>query len=123
VTGANEVQTLTITGTANSTFTLNFNGTPATGTLAFTGTTPPTAGNVLNHLNTIPALSGKVGVTGNATGLFTIAYLDSVGGTDISNTALTRTQVTGTTTVSPAPATNGGAPLTLTFLNSLANTQ
>src|SRR6185436_17377650 len=64
VTGVNEVQTLTVTGTAGSTFTLNFNGSPASAPLTFTSGTSPTTAQVFTHLNSIAALTNNVGVTG-----------------------------------------------------------
>src|SRR5207247_1696320 len=127
----NEVQTLTLGG-LNGTFTPAFDGVPVSAAITFTAGSVPTALTLQTSLNTIPALSGNVTVTGANGGPFQITFNGILAGTNVST--LTATTSTGTSAQfgtliqggNPFPTLNGnvrvlganGGPFTIVFDNA-----
>ncbi|MEX2176015.1 MAG: hypothetical protein WD872_16755, partial [Pirellulaceae bacterium] len=79
----NEAQSLTLTG-SGSPVTLLFNGSAGTAATRFLDLSSTTAAQVLNHLNSIPALTGNVTVNGNPGGPFSITFVNALAGTPVS---------------------------------------
>ena len=113
----NEVQTLTLGGTAG-TFTSSFNGIAATAAVTFTPGTAPTSAQLLTHLNTIPALSGNVTVFGPNSGPFTIVFSRALAGLDVSQLIAS---TTGGTTATTATTTDGAGYITTVQRDGLGN--
>ena len=68
----------------------------------------PDAAAVQANLNTIPALTGNVTVTGNAGGPYTITFTNALTGLNVNQ--LDNPAVTGGVTAAVATATNGSTP-------------
>ncbi|MCY2986730.1 MAG: pre-peptidase C-terminal domain-containing protein, partial [Planctomycetota bacterium] len=99
-----EVQQLTVSGFSDS-FTLSYNGEPAT--LANNATyTTLTAADVQAQLNTIPTLAANVDVIGAAGGPFTIVFQNALAGVNAVPLVATVTGV-GTTAVVATIADGG----------------
>src|SRR5205807_1054889 len=101
----NEIETLTLGGAAAGTVTPVFAGVASTLPLTFNPGSTPTATDVLNSLNTIPALAGNVLVFGaNGGPVFTIIFVNGLGK---ANVAQLTTTTTNGTTATPATLTDG----------------
>ncbi len=140
VTGSSQTVTLVTTGST----LFSFNGVNALSPLLITtGTNGTTAAAVLNNLNTIPALVGKVSVTGSIGGPFTISTNNLAAGTvssliranTNSVTVATNTQTlglvangttnlsfNGATATSPLAVTTGAAGTTSASVQAALNT-
>ena len=77
----NEVQTITLAGTAGGNTAVIFGTVQATNTV--TNTPALTQALMLAHLNTIPALNGNVTVLGAAGGPFTLVFNNSLANTNV----------------------------------------
>jgi hypothetical protein len=142
ITPTTDFQSLTIGGTDAGTITLSYNGVSGSAATKLTKTTgsSPTAQQVLDHLNSIPDLTGNVSVAGNVGGPFTITFDGPLAG---SASLLTATLAGGATaainplvtvanvqaSLDSIPALHGnvtvtgsvGGPFTLTFGGTLAD--
>ena len=110
----NEQQTVTVSQSVTG-FTFNFNGVAATALVYAAGTT--TATDVLNNLNTIPALNGNVSVTGPTGGPYVITFLGALANQDVSPLAITTTTGGGAAPIVAETARGGagvGSPLVTT---------
>jgi len=117
----NEQQTLTIPATAAS-VTFNFNGIPTTAPLAYTVTT--TAAQVLANLQTIPALSGNITVSGANGGPFVVTFNNALKGKDVIALVPSDPSVTVTENIKGGPNIRVTKPSTgvfvVTFVHKLA---
>jgi len=104
--GNNEVQTLTVSGSADS-FTLSYNSVNATSPID-APYTALRASDVQDNLDTIAALTGKVSVVGPDGGPFAIVFGDTLAGTDVPFELVATPSGAGTTsTVSTVAEGNG----------------
>src|SRR5581483_10706907 len=100
----NETQTITLGGTSGGTFTPAFATVPSTLPLTFTPGSSPLASDVLNSLNTIPALNGNVMVFGAPGGPFTVIFNNLLGTANVPQLTFS---TTGGTTATPATTAEG----------------
>ena len=103
-----EVQTITLGGTSGGTFTPSFGGVAATFPITFQSGNNPQASFLQTQLETIPALTGNVSVSGNNGGPFTITFNNKLTGQNVAQLA-NATNPTGGTTITYGTQTNGNA--------------
>ncbi len=143
ITPTNDFQLLTVGGTDGGTVTLSYSGVAGSAATKLTKTSgsSPTVQQVLDHLNSIPALNGNVSVTGNTGGPFTITFDGSLAGNASLLTATTAASATATinplatvanvqASLDSIPTLTGntqvtgsvGGPFAITFGGALADT-
>lgn len=115
-----EVFVITPGGTAGGTFTPSYLGTASTLPLTFQPGLSPTPALVQQSLETIPALTGNVTVSGAPGGPFTITFTGALTGVNIAAGAITTTTTGGTTAAVTNPTQGSG--ITATTIQNHLNT-
>src|SRR5205823_3027786 len=115
----NEVQTLNVVGSDGGIIRLSYNsviGSEAT-KLSFQSGISPTAEDVLGALQSIPALSGNVQVSGPSGGPFTITFGGQLTGVNVD---LITASLAGGATATVATTTPGSSPTAAQLQASLS---
>lgn len=106
----NSAQSIVLSGTDGSTFVMSYEGVDST-TLTYEDGVSPTAQEMLDALQSIPALLGNVIVKGDPSGEFVVVFSGDMAGTSVP--PLEGTQTSGTVTVT-VTVISGGSDDTVT---------
>ena len=93
---------MTFNGTTGGTVQFSYDGQPAADSVTFIPTVSPTATQLQNHINTIPAFSGNIVVSATANpNVFNIDFQNFLAGQDVAQIG---SSIAGTaTTATPVP--------------------